>query len=97
MKVIVSTTDDGKRLPEALLVQLERMGQAEGAEALDELLREARRTLQPWQRETAAHLLGVAPVTVYRLCGCGQLAHLRVSNAIRIRREDLQTFIQGQS
>jgi hypothetical protein len=59
VKVIVSTTDDGKRLPEALLVQLERMGQAEGAEALDELLREARRTLQPWQRETAAHLLGV--------------------------------------
>ena len=52
VKVIVSTTDDGERLPEGVPVQLERMAQSEGGQALDELLREARRTLQPWQRET---------------------------------------------
>ena len=35
-----------------LPVQLERMAQSEGGQALDELLREERRTLQSWQRET---------------------------------------------
>ena len=39
-------------------------------------------------REVAQRLL-VRPVTVYRLCERGELAHLRVSNAIRIRPEDL--------
>ena len=35
-----------------LPVRLERMTTSEGGQALDELMREARRTLQPWQRET---------------------------------------------
>ena len=55
VKVIVSTVStnaDGERLPEGVPVRLERMAQSEGGLALDELLREARRTLQPWQRET---------------------------------------------
>jgi hypothetical protein len=52
VKVVVSTTDDGECLPEGVPVQLERMAQSEGEQALDELLREARRTLQPWQRDT---------------------------------------------
>jgi WD40 repeat protein len=52
VKVILSTIDDGERLPKGLSVQLERMTQSEGGQALDELLREAHRTLQPWQRET---------------------------------------------
>ena len=56
VKVIVSTTDDGERLPTGLPVRLERLTTAEGGLALDELLRgvdprERRRTLQPWQRE----------------------------------------------
>jgi WD40 repeat protein len=52
VKVIVSTTSDGERLPTGLLVHLERMAQSEGERALDELLWEAQRTLQPWQRAT---------------------------------------------
>jgi WD40 repeat protein len=48
VKVIVSTTDDVS----GLRVQLEPMTQSEGGQALDEWLQEARRTLQPWQRET---------------------------------------------
>jgi WD40 repeat protein len=48
VKVIVSTTDDVT----GLLVQLEPMTQSEGGQALDEWLREARHTLQPWQRAT---------------------------------------------
>ena len=56
VKVIVSTTDDGERLPQGLPLPLERMTIAEGGQALDELLRgadpkEQRRTLQPWQRD----------------------------------------------
>jgi hypothetical protein len=50
VKVIVSTTDDGQRLPEGLPVRLERMAESEAGQALGELLREAHRTLQPWQR-----------------------------------------------
>ena len=51
VKVIVSTTDDEARLPAGLPVHLERMTTQEGGLALGELLRETRRTLQPWQRE----------------------------------------------
>lgn len=56
VKVIVSTTDDGERLPQGLPVPLERMSLPEGRQALDELLRgdcpkQAPRTLQPWQRD----------------------------------------------
>ena len=52
VKVIVSTTDDGERLPAGLPVHLERMTQPDGGQALDEWLREARRKLKPWQRDT---------------------------------------------
>jgi len=45
-------------------------------------------------REVARHL-GVRPVTIYRLCERGVLAHLRVSNAIRIRLEDLDAYLAG--
>ena len=40
-----------------------------------------------------ARRLRVRPVTVYRLCERGELAHLRVSNAIRIRPEDLDAYL----
>jgi excisionase family DNA binding protein len=43
----------------------------------------------------AAELLRVRPVTVYRLCARGTLPHLRVSNAIRLRIEDLEDFVHG--
>ena len=52
VKVILSTANDGERLPDGMPVRLERMPQAEGEQALTELLHEAHRTLQPWQRET---------------------------------------------
>lgn len=42
-------------------------------------------------RAVAARL-GVSTATVYRLCDCGELPHLRVSNAIRIRAEDLDAY-----
>jgi excisionase family DNA binding protein len=32
--------------------------------------------------------------TVYALCERGELPHLRVSNAIRLRVEDLEAFIR---
>jgi hypothetical protein len=48
VKVIVSTTDDVA----GLRVQIEPMSQSEGGQALDELLGEVRRKLQPWQRDT---------------------------------------------
>ena len=51
VKVILSTTADGRRLPEGLPVRLERMAPSEAGQALDALLREAGRTLQPWQRD----------------------------------------------
>ena len=56
VKVVVSTTDDGERLPTGLSVRLERMTTTEGGQALDELLRgewpkQAPRELQPWQRD----------------------------------------------
>jgi excisionase family DNA binding protein len=40
-----------------------------------------------------AQRLRVRPVTVYRLCERSELAHIRVSNAIRIRREDLDQYV----
>ena len=51
VKVIVSTTENEGRLSNGLQVRLERMTTAEGAQALDALLREARRTLQTRQRD----------------------------------------------
>jgi excisionase family DNA binding protein len=44
-------------------------------------------------REVAA-LLGVCAATVYGLCAEGRIAHVRVSNAIRVAEEDLAAFIE---
>jgi len=44
-------------------------------------------------RETAERLR-VSTATVYALCGRGELRHVRVSNAIRLRVEDLEDFIR---
>ncbi len=52
VKIIVSTTGAGEPLPDGIPLRLEPMAQAEGRQALSELLREVRRTLQPWQHET---------------------------------------------
>ena len=43
-----------------------------------------------------AQLLGVSTATVYRLCGRGELAHFRVSHAIRIRLLDLTSYVDAQ-
>jgi excisionase family DNA binding protein len=43
----------------------------------------------------AAELLRVRPVTIYKLCSIGRLPHLRISNAIRISRIDLERMLQG--
>ena len=48
VKVIVSTTDEVT----GLVVPLEKMTPTEAGQALTELLHEAHRTLQPWQRDT---------------------------------------------
>jgi excisionase family DNA binding protein len=40
-----------------------------------------------------AERLRVSSSTVYGLCERGELPHLRVSNAIRIRPEDLDEFL----
>ncbi len=44
-------------------------------------------------RETAERLR-VSTATIYALCGRGELRHVRVSNAIRLRVEDLEDFIR---
>jgi excisionase family DNA binding protein len=41
--------------------------------------------------------LRVSAATIYRLVGEGQLSHLRVSNAIRIREQDLAAFLETQN
>jgi excisionase family DNA binding protein len=43
----------------------------------------------------AAELLRVRPVTIYGLCSAGKLPHLRVSNAIRISRRELEGWLRG--
>lgn len=45
-------------------------------------------------REVAAGL-GMSSATVYRLCDRGELAHVRVSNAIRVGPDDLDTYLHG--
>ena len=40
-----------------------------------------------------AERLGVCTATIYGLCERGELPHLRVSNAIRIRPTDLEAFL----
>jgi excisionase family DNA binding protein len=44
-------------------------------------------------RDVAARL-GVCAATVYRLVAEGQLAHVRVLNAIRVAPPDLEAFVQ---
>jgi excisionase family DNA binding protein len=45
--------------------------------------------------QEVAERLAVSTATVYALCERGALLHLRVSNAIRIRPDDLEAFISG--
>jgi excisionase family DNA binding protein len=45
-------------------------------------------------REVAARL-GVCTATVYKLCERGELAHVRVLNAIRVTPADLAAFISA--
>jgi excisionase family DNA binding protein len=40
--------------------------------------------------EEVAAVLWVSTATVYNLCHRGELPHLRVSNAIRVKPEDLR-------
>jgi excisionase family DNA binding protein len=40
-----------------------------------------------------AERLGVSTATVYGLCERGELPHVRVSNAIRIRPADLKAYL----
>ena len=46
-------------------------------------------------RDVAARL-GVCTATVYRLAAEGQLAHVRVLNAIRVAPADLAVFIEAR-
>jgi len=46
-------------------------------------------------RDVAARL-GVCTATVYRLVAEGQLAHVRVLNAVRVAPRDLEAFIEAQ-
>jgi excisionase family DNA binding protein len=44
-----------------------------------------------------AERLSVCTATVYRLCERGELPHVRVSNAIRVRPADVDAFLaRGQ-
>jgi excisionase family DNA binding protein len=43
-------------------------------------------------KQVAARL-GVSTATVYKLCASGELAHVRVLNAIRVSPEALANFI----
>jgi excisionase family DNA binding protein len=42
-----------------------------------------------------AKLLGASTASVYKLIERGHLVHVRISNAIRVRPDDLEYFIQG--
>jgi excisionase family DNA binding protein len=46
-------------------------------------------------REVAG-LLGAATSTVYQLCAEGKVAHLRVSNAIRVEREAVVAYLTSR-
>jgi excisionase family DNA binding protein len=40
-----------------------------------------------------AERLSLCRATVYRLCECGELPHIRLSNAIRVKEEALEQFL----
>ena len=46
-------------------------------------------------REVAAQL-HVHPSTVYALCERGELRHVRISNAVRVLPDDLETFVRAK-
>ena len=46
-------------------------------------------------REVSEYLR-VSTATVYSLVGRGELPCIRVSNAIRVRREDLDAYLAGE-
>jgi excisionase family DNA binding protein len=46
---------------------------------------------------TAAELIGVHPETVARLCRRGELTHLRIGRAVRIRVADLDAWLLQRS
>jgi excisionase family DNA binding protein len=46
-------------------------------------------------RDVAAHL-GVCTASVYRLAARGELAHVRVLNAVRVAPRDLEAFIEAR-
>ena len=43
-----------------------------------------------------AELLGVSRASVYKLVERGELAHVRISNAIRVRPVDLERWLEGR-
>jgi excisionase family DNA binding protein len=57
----------------------------------DEALRSVGKLLTVRQ---VAKVLGVCPATVYRLCDRGELAHYRVSNAIRVNLAEVEVMLQ---
>jgi len=66
-----------------------------------------KKTVQDFRRQRGAHsdvdclltvrevarCLNVSTATVYALCGRGELAHVRISNAIRIVPAELDSFL----
>jgi excisionase family DNA binding protein len=43
-----------------------------------------------------ARRLGICRATVYDLCACGELPHVRISNAIRVEPAALDAFIASR-
>jgi excisionase family DNA binding protein len=59
------------------------------------------RALEPWPNRLltvadVAEALSVSKATVYALVERGELAHVRISNAIRVAPSDFEAFIGGQ-
>jgi excisionase family DNA binding protein len=42
-----------------------------------------------------ADKLRVCTATVYRLCGSGELGHVRISNAVRVPESALRAFMES--
>lgn len=43
-----------------------------------------------------AERLGICAATVYKLCGRGELRHVRIINEIRIHPSDVAAFLTGK-